>query len=190
MLISDEYRQELLNYFPYLPKKGLCFYTISVFYKHIKKIDIFYQLLRQITDKVINSRNPFPELMTQIDYNNIGDDDNGYYKWKLAASILKRVDDIENDWTYSFIPQTSIYGLLECPVLQNSNCATQNWVDKSKYIPTIELPPPLHEISQETAHDKIQLDSTVLDRLTSFITVYGKCHHRLIYSLLHILLKR
>lgn len=136
------------------------------------KADIYYQLLRQAT--VVNLRNAFPELVTHVDYNNGSDDDNGYYKWKLAKSVLKRVDDIENDWIYSFIPQTSIYGFLECPVLQNSKCVTtDNWVDKSKYIPTIPLPPLLPLISQET-NDKIQLDSAVIDRLTSFITVYGK----------------
>lgn len=150
----------------------LFFYFIYCYFIKHKKADIYYQLLRQAT--VVNFRNAFPELVTHVDYNNGSDDDNGYYKWKLAKAVLKRVDNIENDWIYSFIPQTSIYGLLEYPVLQNSKCVTSdNWMDKSKYIPTIPLPPLLPLIRQET-NDKIQLDSAVMDRLTSFITVYGK----------------
>ncbi|CAO3697121.1 unnamed protein product [Rhizopus stolonifer] len=142
MLISEEYRQELFEYFPRLPNK-----------------DIYYQLTKHVTQSFVEKSNTFREL----DIVNL---ETTFPKWRLPFSVLKRIDVLQTAWSSS--KEMSIKGFLDYPIFSDQGVTVNDWLwqERSKYLPSIEVPS-YPVISQSNiTHDKLKLMSNqLLDRL-------------------------
>lgn len=87
-------------------------------------------------------------------------------KWRLPFSVLKRIDVLQTAWSSS--KEIPIKDFLDYPIFSDQGVTVNDWLwqERSKYLPSIEVPfYPIISRGNIT-HDKLKLTSNhLLDRL-------------------------
>ncbi|KAI9282747.1 hypothetical protein BY458DRAFT_552349 [Sporodiniella umbellata] len=149
MLISEDYRQEVFEHFPQLPKK-----------------EIYYELTKQVTQAFVEKANVIQDPKPIKDFNNIS------CGWKITNLVLKRLDLLVASWKLPEEIPVDVF--LDYPVfsIQSFTKDCSLWQEQSKHFSTTWTPPYPVTSKPVSVGGKLKINSSrVTRRLEYFLNV-------------------